>query len=172
MNFKNMVLLITLLFLVNSCCDCKKKKDDDEKQVIPIVGKIDWEDWKKNAGWKDYDAKSYLPDEMKIKKLNNIFKENNNLVFVVFSGNWCSDSEDEVPKFYKLMNQTGFNQDKISLYGVDRNKQEPTGEAVNFKIEKVPTVIILNDDNEVGRIVEFPFISWEDDLLTIFEELK
>ena len=169
-NLAKYLLIIPVLFYsLSSCCDCKKNQEGDE-QVIPIVGKISWDDWQKNAGWKDYEAKNYKIEENKITKLKTKFEKNKDLEFVMFSGNWCSDSRDEVPKFFKLINQTELNLEKITLYGVDRNKQEPTGEAQKNKIEKVPTLLILKDGMEIGRIVEFPFISWEDDLLTILEE--
>ncbi|MFH1050730.1 MAG: thioredoxin family protein [bacterium] len=170
MKFKYTQLFIFIVFIsfVYSCCDCKKKKDD-KKQIVALVGKMSWTDWKQNTKWKDYDANNYKIDSEKIKQLKSVLK-NKKIAFVVFSANWCPDSESEGPKFYKLIAELGFPIENITLYGVARNKKEPTGEAEKYKIEKVPSVIILNDGTEIGRIVEFPFISWEDDLLTILLE--
>jgi hypothetical protein len=55
----------------------------------------------------------------------------------------------------------------IHLYGVDRHKKDPSGEAKRWHISRIPTVIILSRDREIGRIVENPKVSWEDDILNI-----
>ncbi|MGA2298573.1 MAG: hypothetical protein ABSG15_13590, partial [FCB group bacterium] len=57
--------------------------------------------------------------------------------------------------------------DKIDLYGVDRQKQEPTGTATLYKLEKVPTMIIFAGESEIGRIVETPKKSWDEDIVDI-----
>lgn len=164
-------LLFAIVLLTNSCCDCKKTKSDEKVLITPIVGQISWEIWKEKAEWKDYNADSYFISQDKLDKIEKLIKKNN-IHFILVAANWCSDSEREVPKLIKLIQKANISFNKIIIYGVDRDKKEPTGETVQYHIEKVPTLIIFKDNAEIGRIVEFPVISWDEDILTILEESK
>jgi hypothetical protein len=64
-----------------------------------------------------------------------------------------------------------FDQHKLQIISVDREKKSPTHEEKNKNIEFVPTFIITNNGIEVGRIVEFPIITLESDLLDILSEI-
>jgi thiol-disulfide isomerase/thioredoxin len=167
----NISLFLVIIILTNSCCDCKKTKTEEKQLITPIVGQMSWDTWKEKAEWKDYNADSYIINKDRIKIIENLIKRNN-INFILVAGNWCSDSEREIPKFFKLIQEANINMDKIILYGVDREKKEPTGETIQYNIEKVPTLIILKNSEEIGRIVEFPVISWDEDLLTILEGIK
>ena len=41
---------------------------------------------------------------------------------VVFGGTWCEDTQFILPKFFKLQEQTGFPDDAITMFGVNRAK--------------------------------------------------
>lgn len=167
--FKSIKLIFTFIvsgFLLLSCCDCDKSK---ERPKPVITGKMTWQEWQGLAEWKSYDAKNYNPNELLTTQIKVFLKNNTDISFILFSASWCSDSETEVPKFYKLMSLCEFDSSKISLFGIDRQKNEATGTSKKYNIEKVPTLIILKEQTEIGRIVEFPVLSWEDDLFTIFE---
>ncbi|NLI33948.1 MAG: hypothetical protein GX422_14395 [Deltaproteobacteria bacterium] len=45
--------------------------------------------------------------------------------------------------------------------------KEPSGQSERFGILNVPTLIILKGERELGRIVERPMQTWEDDILYI-----
>jgi len=165
----NKLILITIVISFIGCCDCDKEKVV-QKKTIPLVGKMSWSDWKNQAGWKDYEAKNYIVDMQKAQKIKKIISSKK-ISFIMVSANWCSDSEKGVPIFFKLLKTIEYKTDDVILYGVDREKKEPTNESEKFVIEKVPTLIILLEGNELGRIVEYPVISWEDDILTIIDEL-
>jgi thiol-disulfide isomerase/thioredoxin len=154
--------LFALLIFLLGCSHPKYTLQPDEKAGKIIVGKITWDDWKKDAGWSDYSAIDYSPTDLVE------FREivNSDISFILFSGSWCGDSKSEVPKIFKLFSQAG-KENKIKLYGLDRMKDEPSGIAKLYKIEKVPTLIILRDNQESGRIIEYPAISWEKDIMQI-----
>jgi len=107
----------------------------------------------------------YQPDEGAIKKLKSITKD---VQIIVFLGTWCSDSEREVPRFLKIMELTKNSHITFKLVGLDRSKRDLDGLAGQHQIEYVPTFIVLHDNQELGRIVETPIISLEQDLLEIF----
>jgi hypothetical protein len=106
----------------------------------------------------------YQPAEGAIKKLQSITKD---VQLIVFLGTWCSDSECEVPRFLKIMELTKNSHITFKLFGLDRSKRDPDGLAEKHQIEYVPTFIVLHNDQEIGRIVETPIISLEQDLVEI-----
>ncbi|KAB2918132.1 MAG: thioredoxin family protein [Bacteroidetes bacterium] len=73
--------------------------------------------------------------------------------FIVFGGTWCGDTKNLLPKFYKILD-TLAAPPKVTLVLVDMNKQSGTDLEEQYKIEYVPTFIILKDGKEVGRVVE------------------
>ncbi|MBM2814162.1 MAG: hypothetical protein HW421_924 [Ignavibacteria bacterium] len=134
-----------------------------------IVGSFTWEQWKEAALWKDYSASDYKIDSLSISNLKEKIKSKNP-EFIMFSGSWCGDSESEVPKFYKLMMICSYSIEKIILIGLDRNKAESGGSHIQYNITNVPTLIVIVNGKEVGRITEFPTKSWEEDILKILSD--
>ncbi len=82
-------------------------------------------------------------------------------------GTWCSDSQREVPRFYKILTDAGYNDKRVKIIAVDKSKEAIVVDIKNLDIEKVPTFIIYKDDIEVGRIIETPKKSLEKDLWKI-----
>lgn len=73
----------------------------------------------------------------------------------VFLGTWCGDSEREVPRLWRALDEAGGDLPfQIHYIGVDRQKKEPAAPIANFEIEFVPTFIVSRQGREVGRIVE------------------
>lgn len=156
---KNLFFFIIILALISACASTK-----NEKKII--TGEFSWNQWQKQAGWESYDAAEYLPGEFLSQQLKHIVvSEDVNLL--LFSGSWCGDSKSEVPKIFKLFESANISLDKIKLYGVDRNKLEPTGTAEKYKIKRVPTLLVLRNGKEIGRIIEYPKTSWEEDIFQI-----
>jgi hypothetical protein len=134
-----------------------------------VLGKITWEQWKSEAGWSSYSADYYSPQETKIKAISQL-TNTKDASFVVFGGSWCSDTERQLPKIFKIFSLASIVPGKIQLYGVNKWKREPTGTFKRFKIEKVPTVIVMSQGKEMGRITENPTVSWEDDIIKILSK--
>jgi thiol-disulfide isomerase/thioredoxin len=89
---------------------------------------------------------------------------------LVFFGTWCKDSVSEVPKILRILDMAGNGDLRLALYGVDRAKKEGLGMSEKFTIQRVPTTIVLRDGIELGRIVEYPATSNEEELLKILEK--
>ena len=75
--------------------------------------------------------------------------------FIIFGGTWCEDTQFILPKFFKLQEQASFPDAAISFFAVDRNKKTIGGITEAFKIINVPTIIIMKDGKETGRLVEY-----------------
>lgn len=110
----------------------------------------------------------YLPNSEHIEKL--IAYSGTYRVLVVF-GSWCGDSQDQLPRFFKIADLIGLK--SIEMIAVDRKKTAPGLEEqlMPLTIEKVPTFIIYVGDTEIGRIIETPQTTLEEDLLRILEKL-
>ena len=92
----------------------------------------------------------------------------------LFMGTWCGDSKREVPRVLKMLDCCGFPEKKLTLVMVsnqtDAYKKSPQHEEAGRNIARVPTIIIEEKGNEVGRIIEYPVVSLEKDLLSILQK--
>ncbi len=134
----------------------------DENGKIMVIGISTWEEWQTETHWEN--AADNLFSQSSLDSLKNLIS-NSDISFLIFAGSWCGDSKSELPKIIKLFDLIELPKEKFKLFGVDRNKLEPTNTSSSFSIEKVPTLVILLEGNEIGRIVEYPSISWAEDII-------
>ncbi|MEZ5045768.1 MAG: hypothetical protein R2831_02130 [Chitinophagaceae bacterium] len=112
-------------------------------------------------------AKDYMPNEGITEQLNRMW---GNYQFVVFMGTWCEDTRMLLPAFYKTLLMSGVDMHAVKMYGVDRNKEALNIEHQLYNISRVPTIIIMHQYREVGRIVESVDGTIEETLLAIIEK--
>ncbi len=84
-------------------------------------------------------------------------------ILVVF-GYWCPDSQRNVPRFFTVMWAAKNPNISYELVPVARGKN-PLREKLN--IERIPTFIIYRGEREIGRLVENPRKTLEEDLAEI-----
>ena len=87
-------------------------------------------------------------------------------VLVVF-GAWCADSKRGVPRFLSVADAAHFPASSVRFYSLDRTKESPDGLTEQFGIQRVPTFIFMRGGGEIGRIVESPKTTLEQDMLAI-----
>lgn len=121
------------------------------------------------ASWytKNYDK--YFPNEEIISELKKTIQA---FDIEVYYGTWCGDSKRDIPKFYKILNDSGYNLNRLLIVAVgnegDLYKKSPDGETEGKNITNVPTFIFYKDGVEVNRIVESAVgKSLEEDVLKI-----
>ena len=73
-------------------------------------------------------------------------------------------------KFDKVLDYVEFPAETMRLVMVDRDKQSGTDAEDGKNIHHVPTFILYKDGIELGRIVETPIESLEDDIFCIRDE--
>lgn len=111
----------------------------------------------------------YQPSKSQTEKL----KDKINLVDItVVFATWCSDSKIQVPRFFKVLDAAGYNEKRMSLIGVMRDKNALTTDIGYLKIKLVPTFIVSQNGKELGRIIETPKKSLEKDLWKIVNKAK
>lgn len=108
---------------------------------------------------------AYSPDQAIIDELKP--HSDRQITFTVIMGIWCSDSREHIPHFFKVIDVAGFSREEVTMIGVDRKKMSEGIDVSYFKFEKIPTFIVLEDEIEIGRIIETPAESVEADLLKI-----
>ncbi len=90
--------------------------------------------------------------------------------YIVFGGTWCSDTQFILPKFFKMQEQAGVPDSDVSFFAMDRSKKTigHIGDALG--ITNVPTIIVMKDGKELGRVVEYGTTGqWDKELGTFIK---
>lgn len=74
---------------------------------------------------------------------------------VIVAGTWCHDSQNLLPKFFRLIEKAGYPENKVLFIGVDRNKIALNNLQLPYHITRTPTFIVLQNGKEVGRVIEY-----------------
>ena len=85
----------------------------------------------------------------------------------IFFGQWCHDSQREVPRLIQLFDKLNNANFKVSYFALDTSKTDPGGQAKLHKIKRTPTVIVFKNGEELARVLEFPETDWPSDLSKI-----
>ncbi|WP_420552066.1 tetratricopeptide repeat protein [Tenacibaculum aiptasiae] len=159
-------------FLLISCTICAQqinKTTLDSKGRVMLLGKTNKKAFEtKDFSWFQKNYEDYITN----KDVINEFKEQlKDYTIKIFYGSWCGDSKRGIPKFYKVLDEAGYDLKNLEAIAVDRKpeayKASPNGEEKGLNIHRVPTFIFYKNNREVGRIVESPKQDYERDMLAI-----
>lgn len=89
---------------------------------------------------------------------------------VIVMGTWCDDSKAMMPKLYKTLEAANYPKSKYKMYGLDRDKKGKNGEETTYNVTLVPTVILMRNGKEAGRIVEHESKTVAEDMVAIIEK--
>ena len=113
----------------------------------------------------NYDA--HPLNETLASQIDSLFSE---IEVTIFMGTWCEDSQREVPGFFRIIDALDANNQINRLVGLNEDKISHDGSAEEAGISNVPTFIFSKKGEEINRIVEFPIISLEQDILDILQD--
>ena len=119
--------------------------------------------------WFNEEYNSYHPDATAIKAIAK--KINKTTITIVF-GSWCGDSRMQVGRFYKVLDDAGFDGSQVKNIAVLRSLKAGNTDISGLHIRRIPTFIISYKGKEIGRIVESPRVSLEADLASIINKIK
>ena len=168
---KYILLFLIMHSAILSQAQSFNKREGDAKNV-QLIGKINQEGLSSPpfTAWFIKNKQNYQPNTQTINKLNTVL---NDYTITVFMGTWCGDSKRLVPRLYKILEASNFDLDRLTMVAVARDpahyKQSPGGEQEGQLIHRVPTIILLKDGKEKGRIVESAIVSLENDMLAIIQ---
>ena len=118
--------------------------------------------------WYTKNYETYTVDSNTAAQIKPLLK---NKEFLLFMGTWCGDSRREVPRMYKILDYCRVKASQIQLINLNNSdtayKQSPGHEEQGLNIRRVPTLLIFENNREVGRVVESPVTSLEKDILAI-----
>ena len=154
-SFFTALLIVATIVAANAQTPYTSSKDEKHPDVTILNGIIskyalmNIEEFNK---WYSSNQGYYTPA---VEIVNAMEAAKGKVQFVLFGGTWCDDTQFLLPKFFKLQEQSGFPDNSISFFGVNRAKQTLGNIAAAFKITNVPTIIVMKDGKEVGRVVEY-----------------
>lgn len=158
------ILLILLPFIFINCSPTGKIISNENEKIM--IGKATKSDLEKapfdswyTSGFNDYKPNEEVTNQLKDKVIN--------ITVTIFMGTWCEDSHNHVPDFYKVLEACQFKERGITLIAMDKNKTTPENLEAGSNITNVPTFIFYEKGVEIGRIVESPKVSLEQDMLDI-----
>jgi thiol-disulfide isomerase/thioredoxin len=162
MNLKRLLFSMLVTALIVSMFSCSSKSipqqpkynvvADTETVVMKGVLTRNILEKEKAFTWMTENRKYGSADAGAVK----IFSQQKDLFTVlIFGGTWCHDSQNILPVFYRLVDKSGFPDNRITLVGVDRQKTAPHNWHTTWNIIMVPTFIILQNGKEMGRVVEY-----------------
>lgn len=168
-SFLTLVVILSCALAVKANAD--NTTDHHEKPHEDLVGAID-----KSAlleapyrRWFMKNHSSYTPDK---NSLEALAKTLNDIQVKAFMGTWCHDSQREVPRLYKILEYSNFDLRNLNLVSLNPDKKTPNGLENGLNIQRTPTFIFFKDGVEIGRIVETPRDSLENDILKIISGQK
>jgi thiol-disulfide isomerase/thioredoxin len=138
---------------------------DEETGKQMLVGECTLDAFQDTAfSWWNTEYETYEPNIIPFEDLDDELKD---IFFVAFMGTWCSDSQQLIPRFFKLLDDIAYPQSKVKIISVDRKKKSNIEGEEGFGVSFVPTIIVYKANDEIGRIVEFPIKSLEEDIADI-----
>jgi dipeptidyl aminopeptidase/acylaminoacyl peptidase len=146
---------------------------------VVMMGEVTRDDILDNLpGW-DSEYFEYVPDPAVLAELQGRIHD---IEITVVLGTWCSDSSREIPRLWKILEEIGYPVDDITMFAVGSSRFTlEMGLATDvlewsnrtkryYDVERVATIIVYRGGAEIGRIVETPVKSVEEDLLAILNE--
>lgn len=165
---KLFAIIILLAFSLNA----QNKIITDEQTGNPMlmgyctIGAFDDTNF---SGWFDPEYEMYEPD---IAALDIIKDKIEDVEITVIIGTWCSESKEEIPRFFRILDEINYPTDDITIIAVNRDKKTEGDEIKSLAVDFVPTFIFYKNDSELGRIIEVPDQSLELDMLEIITQTE
>ena len=95
-------------------------------------------------------------DSADILQLRTALAEHPDIEFKVFFGTWCHDSQRVLPKLLGLLANVPAEQFSLALHAQPRAKAERTQIYRDFNVGPLPSILVLRNGQEIGRVIELP----------------
>ncbi|MDG2475429.1 MAG: thioredoxin [Flavobacteriaceae bacterium] len=158
---KKSIFLISLFLLG---CSLNEKYTNSEGVVD-----IDYLFNSPNTEWFKNNYDSYKIDT---NTLNNDYSNIYEYEIEIYMNTRCHDSEREVPRMIKILNQLNFSEENLKIILLNSEKKSSDGYEKGKNITNTPTIIFSKNSIEKNRIVEFPYENLEKDILKIINNVE
>ena len=164
---KNLIFIAACIFLFSGCTFAQQKETISKPNYVEGVTSKEAFKVAPYATWFNRNYDNYKLDEAIVKEIKKNLK---GVTIRAFMGTWCGDSRREVPHFYKILNDAGFDEENLEMIGVNYRKKTANNLQEGLNIIRVPTFIFYKKDKEIGRYVEYANESLEKDILKILKQ--
>ncbi|TMO28609.1 MULTISPECIES: TlpA family protein disulfide reductase [Pseudoalteromonas] len=120
--------------------------------TAPYSGEISRDDLLKDYAAFSEQYNEYTPSEEELTTIKTLQGKQ----VLVFLGTWCHDSKREVPRFLKLLDTAKVQLGSLKLVAVGYDKLDPAGLAKQHDLLYTPTIIVLDGEKELTRMIEKP----------------
>lgn len=135
--------------------------------IPPMIGPVDLERVLALKPTYKKAAEAYNPDTNAVAVLKGVKVETE---IRVYFGTWCHICKKLIPPFIGTIDRVGNPNLVVEYFGVDEDLTEPPDEIDKHAVRATPTVIVLRNGREIGRIEEEASGTVESDLLEILAE--
>ena len=156
-NMKACLMIVLVLFISSKLfaqTSYETSKDAEDTTVKVLKGIITKYIIESDTSFTWYipNQTMYTPDSAIV---NTFKREKDSVEFILFGGTWCDDTQFILPKFFKLQEESGIADSAITFFAVDTKKKTSGNIADAFHITNVPTIIIMKNGKELGRVIEY-----------------
>jgi hypothetical protein len=169
--FFTMKRLIAITLILFTGCETPVNQEivSYEGEQI-LVGRVNWTGLT-TAPYADWFIQGYQSYPVDTSSLAGIAPGLEDLEIILFLGTWCSDSQTQVPQFYKILDYLHYDLRRLTTIALERQEDKklvsPQHQEADWGIGFVPTIIFIRDGTELGRITEYPQQSLEKDMARI-----
>jgi thiol-disulfide isomerase/thioredoxin len=153
---KKIVYSVVLLLMVHVAAKAQTQyevqKDADGSKILKGIIAKELLSGDSSFSWYAPNLSGYTPNAEAVEGLR---KNAGTIHIIAFMGTWCDDSRNIIPKFYRLLEAGGFPLSRVTLFGVDRQKKTLSDVADALGITNVPTILVMKNGKEQGRVVEY-----------------
>lgn len=166
---KNALFLFIFAALITACGTSRKMNRVTESSSGEILyGKIN-RDGLKIAPFNTWYEKQYHAYHAGPTYIEELKEYSGNISeVVIIMAAWCPDTRRELPRILRILDDMGMPESKIKMYAVDREKKNDVKGFESYKFTRVPTVIFYDGEKEIGRIIEQPEMTLEEDMVAMF----
>ncbi len=163
------ILLFFLLIPGLSISQDNSSGKEFEKDTTILIGKVERNILQQGDFGKYFkeEYKNYQPCTNTIQQLKNKVYENS---IVIVLATWCHDSQQQLGRFYKILDLLDYNTNMVTTICLDKNKLAGELDITSYDVKLVPTFIFYKELKENGRIIESPNTSFEKDILQILNQ--
>jgi thiol-disulfide isomerase/thioredoxin len=120
--------------------------------------------------WMHNDISWYRPNA---DCVTNLTKIKDSIQLLVFIGTWCEDSHIVLPQLLKMLDQVKYDAKRITIIGIDRKKTTLGSLCEALNVTKAPTIMVLKNGKEMGRVEEFgKYGLYDKELAEVLDKVK
>lgn len=132
----------------------------------PLVGDMSYAELRDAKPDYVHAAKNYTPDAMAVAALSKVETDTQ---IELFFGSWCSHCQHWVPRLMRVLDDAKNPHITVNVHAMSEDQSQPEDSIRKYNASKTPTIVVVQNGNELGRIEEEPLVSMEADLVRILK---